>query len=96
MTRILWTDSARADLRAIHAFIARDSRVYARRTIDRFRKAVSRLSRFPGSGATVQERSLPELREILVGDYRVVYRLGNQVVEIIAVVHSARQLRDVD
>ena len=62
----------------------------------RFRKAVKRLGRFPGSGATVQERGLPELREIQVGNYRVIYRFGKQVVEIIAVVHSARQLRDVE
>ena len=94
MTRVLWTDSARADLRAIHAFIARDSHVYAQRTMDRIRKAVKRLSRFPASGAMVQGRSLPELREILVGNYRVIYRIGNTAVEIIAVVHSARLLRD--
>jgi plasmid stabilization system protein ParE len=47
-------------------------------------------------GTSVRERSLPELREIVVGYYRVIYRLGNQLVDIIAVVHAARQLRDVD
>jgi plasmid stabilization system protein ParE len=47
-------------------------------------------------GTSVRERSLPELREIFVGNYRVIYRLGNQLVDSIAVVHAARQLRDVD
>src|SRR5947209_8208244 len=31
MIPIFWTEQARADLRAVHAYIARDSRVYARR-----------------------------------------------------------------
>jgi ParE toxin of type II toxin-antitoxin system, parDE len=47
-------------------------------------------------GTSVRERSLPELREIVVGNYRVIYRLGKQLVDIIAIVHAARQLRDVD
>jgi plasmid stabilization system protein ParE len=47
-------------------------------------------------GTSVRERSLAELREIVVRYYRVIYRLGNQLVDIIAVVHAARQLRDVD
>jgi toxin ParE1/3/4 len=94
MKRIRWTESAQVDLRAIHAFIARDSSVYARRTIDRLRKAVNRLSRFPGSGARVHEKDLPELREILVGNYRIIYRFDESRVVILTVVHAARQLTD--
>src|SRR5271156_5650378 len=94
MQVIQWTESARADLRAIHAFIARDSRFYARRTVDRMRKAVHRLGSFPGSGARLHERGLPELREILVGNYRIIYRHDTRCVEVLAVVHAARQLRD--
>jgi plasmid stabilization system protein ParE len=47
-------------------------------------------------GTSVRERSLPELRETVVGNYRFIYRRGNQLVDIIAVVHAAHQLRDVD
>jgi toxin ParE1/3/4 len=94
MKPILWTESDRNDLRAIHAFIARDSRVYARRTVDRLRKAVGRLSRFPGSDAAIHEKGFPDLREILVGNYRVIYRLNNDRVKILAVIHGARRLRD--
>src|SRR4051794_20633482 len=89
MTPIRWTESARGDLRAIHAFIARDSRVYARRMVERLRKAVERLSRFPGSGTRVHEWDRPELREIIVGNYRVIYRLRDECVEILTVIHAA-------
>jgi toxin ParE1/3/4 len=94
MPTIQWTEFARADLRAIYAFIARDSRVYARRTVDRIRIAVERLKRFPGSGTRVHEWDRPELREIVVGNYRVIYRLGDRTVEILTVIHAASQLPD--
>jgi toxin ParE1/3/4 len=94
MTSILWTDSARADLRVIHAFIAKDSRVYAKRMIDRIKKAVDRLKRFPGSGTQVHEWDRPDLREIMVGNYRVIYRLDEQSAVILTVIHAASQLSD--
>lgn len=31
---IVWSDTARADLRCIYAYIARDSKFYAKRTLD--------------------------------------------------------------
>lgn len=94
MKSVRWTESARADLRAIHAYLTRDSHVYAQRTIGRLRKAVSRLRRFPGSGTRVHDIDLPELREILVGNYRVIYRVNDQFVEILTIVHAARHLTD--
>jgi toxin ParE1/3/4 len=92
MSTILWTEAAREDLRAIHAFIARDSRVYARRMVNRIRTTVERLRRFPGSGTRVQEWDRPELREVVVGNYRVIYRLDDKVVVILTVIHAASQL----
>jgi addiction module RelE/StbE family toxin len=92
MMTIRWTESARADLRAIHAYIARDSRVYAKRMMERLRKSVGRLRRFPGSGTVVPEWDRPELREIVVGNYRVIYRLKERCVEILTVIHAARHL----
>jgi plasmid stabilization system protein ParE len=96
MTIVRWSDTSRADLRAIHAFIARDSRIYARQTVERIKKAVERLRRFPGSGTLVRERDRPDLREILVGNYRVIYWLNEGVAVILTVVHASRQLADDD
>jgi toxin ParE1/3/4 len=96
MKTIRWTDSARADLRAIHAYIARDSAVYARRMVERIKKAVERLKRFPGSGARVHEWDRPDLREVLVANYRVIYRLSDSVVQIITVIHGASRLSQGD
>lgn len=94
MIPIDWTQAARSDLRAIHAYIARDSRVYAKRFIDRIKASAQRLSEFPYSGAVVPDWEREDVREILVGNYRVIYRLHKDRVEILGVIHGARQLPD--
>ena len=96
MTTIRWTESARTDLRMIHAYIARDSRVYARRMIDRIKTSVDRLKQFPGSGARVREWDNEQLREIVVGNYRVIYRLHEKMVVILTVIYGASQLSQDD
>ena len=91
MTRIRWSHAARADLREIHAHIARDSRVYARRFVERIKVAVENIRLFPEAGARVAEWDRDDIREIYVGSYRVIYRI-REVIEVIAVIHGARQL----
>ena len=92
MMPILWTETARADLRSLHAHIARDSPLYARRMVGRVKRSVERLRRSPGSGEIVPEWDRPEIRQIIAASYRVIYRWRGQVVEILGVIHAARQL----
>jgi addiction module RelE/StbE family toxin len=94
MTRLRWTKPAQTDLREIRAYIARDSRKNADRFIARIKTTVSRLRRFPASGAMVAEFETPELREVFVGDYRVIYRILPGVVEVLTVLHGAHRLPD--
>ncbi len=91
MSPIRWTDAARADLREIHSHIARDSRIYARRFVDRIKAAVEGIRLFPEAGAKVPEWDRDDIREIYVGNYRVIYRLRD-CIEIVAVIHGARRL----
>jgi plasmid stabilization system protein ParE len=95
MIRIRWSVSAQLDLREIHSYIARDSRVYARRFVDRVRMAVESIPRFPESGCRVPEWDRDDIREVYVGHYRVIYRVSDAV-EIIAVLHAARNLPELD
>lgn len=90
MTLIRGTETARNDVRAIHAYIARDSRLYAKRTVERLKREVQRLRRFPKSGARVPEWDRNDLREILVGSYRVIYHWDERCVQILTVLHAAR------
>ena len=51
------------------------------------------LKRFPEIGAPVEEFQLDGLRELLVGDYRIIYRYLDGVCRILLIAHGARDLR---
>ena len=94
MAKITWTRRALDDLRGIHEFIARHSEHYAGLHLERVFASVSRLASFPGMGRILPE--FPDLlyRELLIGDYRVIYRIEGDVVRILAVVHGKRLLKE--
>jgi plasmid stabilization system protein ParE len=98
MTEVRWSKTARADLRGVYEFIARDSAPYALRMMERFDQAVDSLTTFPEAGALVVEWDRQDLREVYVASYRVIYQYtaDADLVEILAIFHSARQLPDVD
>ena len=90
MIRVVWTTPAREDLRAIREFVAHDSERYARVVTERLVTAVQRLREHPLSGRVVPEIGRQTIREVIDGAYRVVYRVTPDAVQILAVVHSAR------
>ena len=75
MTSVIWSPQSIRDVESIRDFIARDSVVYAELVTRRIAAAVERLHTFPESGRIVPERNVPDIREVIVSPYRVVYRL---------------------
>ena len=77
----------------IQLYMGRDSPrfaiVIARKLVD----AVERLAAFPESGRVVPEVGDPRMREVLWRNYRIVYRVGEAVVEIVTVFHGAQLFR---
>jgi toxin ParE1/3/4 len=94
--RILWTSQAKDDLREIRKFIARDAPRTAAAFVWRLKIAVDRLGDFPESGRVVPEISRPEIREVMRGNFRIIYRHREDRVEILTVFHGARLLTEVD
>lgn len=92
MASVRWTVGARRDLGAIVEYVGQDSLTYAAATAGRIVAAVERLRRHPRLGRLVPEFENPTIRELIVGNYRVVYRLEGERVGIIAVVHGGRDL----
>ena len=92
--RVVWTRKALGDLRGIKDYISQDSTRYAHLQIERIRSAASHLGRFPELGRVVPEFPDEAWREILTGNYRVIYRFdaaGARVV-VLAVVHGMQLL----
>ena len=92
MAEVRWTPQAIDDLRSIADFIAKDSPNYARLTVVDTFAAVERLADFPKSGRIVPEIKNPAIREIILGNYRIIYRLQGRVIDVLAVHHGAMLL----
>ena len=90
MTRIIWSPQSFRDLQSILGYIALDSTLYADLVVRRIVDSAERLARFTESGRVVPERADPNLREVIVRPYRVVYRLRGGAAEIVTVFHAAR------
>jgi addiction module RelE/StbE family toxin len=90
--KIVWTLRSREDLRDIGMFIAKDNPPAALKLGDLIFARVDTLEKFPELGRVVPERNQPNLREIVVKNYRIVYRLRQKekVLEILRVWHGAR------
>ena len=87
-----WTDAALSDLRAIETYMTRRSRQYATSLIDRIFTHCGVLVDHPFLGAIVPEFEDETLRELFEYPYRIVYRILDEQVDIVAVVHAARRL----
>jgi len=88
--RILWSPQSLRDLDAIHGYIAKTLSIM-HLTIARIFSAVEQLIQFPRSGRIVPERDEPEIREVIVGRFRVVYRLQDELIEVATVFRAARE-----
>jgi len=95
VTQLWWSLQALRDLEAIREYIAVDSPRYADLVVERIIAAVERLRAFPESGRVVPERSDPQIREVVVRPYRVVYRYRQEEVEIATVFRASRQFPDI-
>jgi addiction module RelE/StbE family toxin len=92
MTCLEWTEPAVADLENIQDYIARDSAEYADAVVERLMLSVEQLQSFPASGRVVPEAKDRRVRELLVESYRVIYRVKKGAVQILTIVHGARDL----
>ena len=90
MIALIWSPRSITDLEEIRAFIAADSPAWADLTVQRLVATVERLRQYPDSGRIVPERQSPELREVVSGKFRIVYRRTRDLVEIATVFRGSR------
>jgi toxin ParE1/3/4 len=87
-----WTEAALADLRAAEAYVARHSPQYARSLVERIFDRSEVLADQPYIGPMVPEYDDETLRELFEDPYRIIYRVLEQQIDIVAVVHAARRM----
>ena len=92
---VIWSIPARKDLKSIHDYISLDSKYYAKKVSEEFLSKVDKLSIFPKMGRIVPELELPEIRELLVFSYRIIYELKEGNIEILAIVHGKQNFPNI-
>jgi toxin ParE1/3/4 len=89
---VVWTQTATDQLSAIRDYLALSSPAYAQALAGRIVSRSESLDGQPLLGAEVAEYDNPDIREVFEHPYRILYRVSGSDVQILAVVHSARQL----
>lgn len=90
--RVVWTEHARRMLDDAVSYIAQDSRPAAERLLIQALEAASSLEIFSERGRIVPELTQPNVRQLLVQRYRLLYEVTPAEVQVLAFVHGARDL----
>ena len=91
--KVVWSEQAWERLLEIEQFIGRDNQRAAARFVDKLIERGDELSAHPEQGRRVPELPDSGLRELIVGNYRIVYRRAREVVEVLTVFEGHRLLR---
>ena len=89
--RVRWTERASKDAIGIFDYIADQSLTYAESVYERILARPLQLERFPESGSIVPEYARPDIRELFVYSFRIIYRVENNEIRILTVIHGSRQ-----
>lgn len=90
--KVVWTDTAKQNLRTIHKYIAQGSPAYAKRMVDRLTSRSKQIGTFPLSGRVVPEFSVGQIREVFERPYRLLYHIRPDRVDVIGVLHMSRKM----
>jgi toxin ParE1/3/4 len=94
MVKLIWTDQAINDLGDIGDYIAENSEKYAKLTVKKLFERTDILKTFPKSGRIVPEKNEETVRELIEGNYRIIYEIVSpEQINILTVYHSARDLK---
>ena len=90
MVEVRWTVQSIEDIKSIAEFIEKESSKYADSQVDSFFTHSEILEVFPLAGRIIPETNIKTLRELIVGNYRLVYEIinvGSSSVTVLAKVY---------
>jgi plasmid stabilization system protein ParE len=88
--KVIWADAAVADLDAAAEYISKDSPAYAASFVLQSLEAARSLGNLSERGRVVPELKREDIREIFVYSYRLIYRIEELRVSILAFIHGRR------
>lgn len=88
--RVVWTAQARDALTEALEHLAGDSRAAAERLLTDCLAAASSLAELSQRGHRIEEASEAAVRQLIVQRYRLLYEVTDAEVQILALIHGAR------
>lgn len=87
-----WTERAVADLRSIDDYIAAHDPRAAERWVGKLIAKAEAAGRLPMAGRVVPEKLRPDIREVFLRSYRIVYRVREGSILVLTVFEGHRLL----
>jgi plasmid stabilization system protein ParE len=91
--KIVWSYEASADIEALANYISRDSIFYAAAFIQETLDVSRSLNEFSERGRVVPEFGYPNIRELFVREYRLIYSIEEDRIVLLGLVHGKRDLK---
>lgn len=92
--KLRWNPAAEYDLFDIHSFIAKDQPLNAHRFIEKLIDRAEEATLYPYKHRKAPETDREDVREVFEGQYRIIFQIFEREIEVKAVVHGSRLLRD--
>ena len=87
---VVWAESGRDALNEVITYIAQDSHQAAVQVLDAALVTAASLATLSERGRVVPELNDPAIRELFVFRYRLIYRVDDQRVVVVAFLHGSR------
>jgi len=93
MVKVIWTSRSLKDLEEIGEYISKDSMKYAKLTLEKLIETTNYIEQNQHIGRIVPEIGIKEIREIITGNYWIIYHLkGDEYAHILTIHHCSRLL----
>ena len=96
MVKLRWSKLAISDLDDIIAYISLDSEESAKLFVAKIIRTAETTATFPYSGRIVPELNDEQIREKVFHNIRIIYRMKDNIMEVIRVLHSARDFPELN
>lgn len=96
MVKVIWTEQAIDDLTNIAQYSSTYSDKYASTIVSKLFNKTDILKTMPRIGRIVPERNKETIRELIEGNYRIIYEVSSEDrIDVLTVHHSARPLGEI-
>jgi len=92
--KLEWSEEALEDIESIATYIEKDSPIYAKSVISKIFEKAEILQEFSELGRIVPETNDETIREIFIYSYRLIYKIKDNTILFVAVVHGKRLLEN--